>query len=64
MAAINRALFEHVTGKTSPDIMTDGEIMRELATATGERREQLEAEQVERERLRSSDDQFYPVEPI
>jgi hypothetical protein len=64
MATTNRALFEHVIGKTDPGIMTDGEIIRELATATGERRAQLEAEQVERERLRASDDPHYPVEPL
>lgn len=58
-----RAKFEHVPGKTKPDIMTDGEIRQELKDATGERRDALNAEVADRKRIRASEDQSYPVEP-
>jgi hypothetical protein len=59
-----RAKFEHVPGKTKPDIMTDGEIRQELKEAIGERRDALNAEVADRTRIRASDDQNYPVEPL
>lgn len=59
-----RALLEYVPGKTKVSDMTDGEIRRELKDATGERLDALNAEVADRERIRTSDAQSYPVEPL
>lgn len=59
-----RALLEYVPGKTKVGDMTDGEIRRELKDATGERLDALNAEVADRERIRASDTQSYPVETL
>lgn len=59
-----RTAFEYVPGKTRTREMTDGEISRELATATGKRLDALKAEIADRERLRASEDQAYALEPL
>jgi hypothetical protein len=60
---INRALFEYVRGETAPEDMTDGEIRRELAEATGGRRDALRAEVLDRKSARTPD-QHYPVRAL
>jgi hypothetical protein len=47
-----RAILEYIPGKTRTWSMTDSEIKRELETATGDRRDALQAEVRERRELR------------
>jgi hypothetical protein len=47
-----RAMLEYVPGASRTWSMTDSEIARELQTATGERRDALQAEITERRELR------------
>lgn len=59
MAADIRPLLEYVPGKTKPCDMTDGEINRELPTATGPRHDALQAEVEDRKTVRASSEIYY-----
>lgn len=59
MASKIRPLIEYVPGKTKPCDMTDGEINRELPTATGTRRDDLQAEVEDRKIVRASSEIHY-----
>lgn len=54
-----RLLVEYVPGKTKPRDMTDGEINRELPTATGTRHDDLQAEVEDRKIVRASSEIHY-----
>lgn len=59
MATGLRSRVGYVPGKTRPCDMTDGEINRELSTATGTRHDELQAEVEDRKIVRTSSEIHY-----